>query len=62
MDPNKSFRLFVLAVDTGRIDDAVDCAEALLNWMRAGGFEPNWNASQRDWFHRTAKIFLDNAY
>lgn len=44
MDPNEALRLLCQALDDGENEEAGEHAENLADWLRAGGFEPDWSA------------------
>lgn len=43
MDPNACLASFWEALQQSHRTDALEHATNLANWLRAGGFPPNWN-------------------
>lgn len=52
MDPQAAFDSWCNAVKSQRIDEAKDYAEALVLWLKKGGFEPTWRGWEKLWFKR----------
>jgi hypothetical protein len=50
MDPNACLQRYRDAMEDGEIDEARDAAEDLGQWLRMGGFEPDWKEGERALF------------
>ena len=47
MDPNATLRMIGEALADRDIQEAIELREALVSWIRKGGFEPDWRALPR---------------
>jgi hypothetical protein len=54
MDPTACFHRFLDAEDLGQRDEARAAAQDLVDWLRRGGFEPEWSHSEERAFWRRA--------
>lgn len=51
MDPNRAYEDWLLALTNHDGEAAVEAAEALLGWLKRGGFQPHgWTDEQRSSF------------
>ena len=57
MDPNETWKQMLDAYSQSNWDEAVELAEALLAWLRRGGFPPKTTIVSSD---GTVMIELDN--
>jgi hypothetical protein len=50
VDPNATFRAFLVAIGESDVLGAHDAADCLATWLGNGGFEPVWLPEERDAF------------